>query len=130
SPRRRGCSCRVSASWWRCCRSISSVMACVTPPIPMPSEVAMIDTTAPILKISNLSVEFPLHKSVLHAVKDISFDLHRGETLCVVGESGSGKSVTARAILQLVPKPGEITAGKIELTTETGTADIVALGNS
>ncbi|MFP9136870.1 ABC transporter ATP-binding protein [Devosia sp. XGJD_8] len=89
----------------------------------------MIDTATPILRVSNLSVDFPMHKSVLHAVKDVSFDLHRGETLCVVGESGSGKSVTARAILQLVAKPGEITAGSIHLATEAGEVDIVALGN-
>ena len=84
----------------------------------------------PILRVSNLSVDFPLHKSMLHAVKDVSFDLHRGETLCVVGESGSGKSVTARAILQLVAKPGIITSGRIDLASESDEVDIVALGNS
>ena len=87
-------------------------------------------TDKPILRVRNLSVDFPMHRSVLHAVKDVSFDLHRGETLCVVGESGSGKSVTARAILQLVAKPGIITSGAINLATETGEVDIVALGNS
>ena len=81
-------------------------------------------TEKPILRVSNLSVDFPMHKSVLHAVKDVSFDLHRSETLCVVGESGSGKSVTARAILQLVAKPGVITSGRIDLATETGEVDM------
>jgi peptide/nickel transport system ATP-binding protein len=82
-----------------------------------------------ILRVRNLSVDFPVNKSVVHAVKDVSFDLKRGETLCVVGESGSGKSVTARAILQLVAKPGAITGGQILLDTGSGEIDIVALGS-
>ncbi|WP_240233046.1 ABC transporter ATP-binding protein [Devosia lacusdianchii] len=82
-----------------------------------------------ILRVRNLSVDFPVNKTVVHAVKDVSFDLKRGETLCVVGESGSGKSVTARAILQLVAKPGSITGGQIMLDTGSGEIDIVALGN-
>src|SRR5690606_35008791 len=86
--------------------------------------------TAPILSVKNLSVDFPLHKRVLNAVKNISFDLHRGETLCLVGESGSGKSVTARAILQLIAKPGEITGGKIVLNSDGKETDIVALGST
>jgi ABC-type dipeptide/oligopeptide/nickel transport system ATPase component len=82
-----------------------------------------------ILKVRNLSVDFPIQKSVVHAVKQVSFDLKRGETLCVVGESGSGKSVTARAILQLVAKPGAITGGQILLDTGSGEVDIVKLGS-
>ena len=82
-----------------------------------------------ILKVRNLSVDFPIQKSVVHAVKDVTFDLKRGETLCVVGESGSGKSVTARAILQLVAKPGAITGGQILLDTGSGEVDIVKLGS-
>jgi peptide/nickel transport system ATP-binding protein len=87
-------------------------------------------TDQPILRVSDLSVDFPMHRSVLQAVKNVSFDLYRGETLCLVGESGSGKSVTARAILQLVAKPGIITSGAITLDTADGAVDIVALGNS
>jgi peptide/nickel transport system ATP-binding protein len=48
-------------------------------------------------------------------VDDVSFDVRRGETLCLVGESGSGKSITALSILRLVPPPGRITAGRIVL---------------
>ncbi len=61
-----------------------------------------------ILSVANLSVDFNLRTHVLHAVRDVSFELHRGKTLCLVGESGSGKSVTARALLRIVDKPGSI----------------------
>jgi peptide/nickel transport system ATP-binding protein len=84
--------------------------------------------TEPVLSVRNLSVEFPVHKGVVHAVKDVSFDLHASETLCVVGESGSGKSVTARAILQLIAAPGRITSGEILLDRPGGKVDIVGLG--
>ncbi|WP_380058781.1 ABC transporter ATP-binding protein (plasmid) [Falsihalocynthiibacter sp. SS001] len=73
----------------------------------------MNNTVKPVLTIRDLSVEFPVHKSTVKAVEGLSFELRRGETLCVVGESGSGKSVTARAILRLLQSPGRITSGEI-----------------
>ncbi|HEV7346464.1 MAG TPA: ABC transporter ATP-binding protein [Devosia sp.] len=82
-----------------------------------------------VLKVRNLSVDFPVNKTVVRAVQDVSFDLRQGETLCVVGESGSGKSVTARAILQLVARPGRITSGQILLDTGSGELDIAQLGS-
>lgn len=58
---------------------------------------------APILKVSNLSVDFKTgQNSVFHAVKNISFDIRKGETIALVGESGSGKSVTALSLLKLL----------------------------
>ncbi|HLJ62920.1 MAG TPA: ATP-binding cassette domain-containing protein, partial [Stellaceae bacterium] len=57
--------------------------------------------SADLLRVRELSVGFPS----VAAVRGISFDLERGETLALVGESGSGKSVTALSILQLLPYP-------------------------
>jgi microcin C transport system ATP-binding protein len=59
----------------------------------------------PLLKIENLSVDFKGADRVIHAVKQVSLDVNRGETLALVGESGSGKSVTAHSILRLLPYP-------------------------
>jgi oligopeptide/dipeptide ABC transporter ATP-binding protein len=58
-----------------------------------------------LLSIENLTVEFRTSNGVVHAVNGVSYDVRRGETLAVVGESGCGKSVTAMAILGLLPKP-------------------------
>lgn len=73
-----------------------------------------------ILQVKNLNVSFPTSMEYFHAVKNVSFDLYRGETLSVIGESGSGKSVTSSAIMQLLDKPGRIDSGEILYTTETG----------
>ena len=58
-----------------------------------------------LLEVRNLSVDFGAGDKAVHAVRDVSFDIRRGETLAVVGESGSGKSVTALSVLQLLPYP-------------------------
>ncbi len=61
--------------------------------------------SACLVQVSNLSVSFKTVASVTHAVKNVSFDIHQGETLAIVGESGSGKSVSALSIIQLLPYP-------------------------
>ena len=55
-----------------------------------------------ILEVNNLKISFRTQSGTLKAVRDISFDLERGETLAIVGESGSGKSVTSKAILGIL----------------------------
>ena len=79
------------------------------------------------LTVANLSLDFDLPDHVFHAVRDVSFTVRRGQTLCLVGESGSGKSVTARSLMKIIDKPGRITAGKIVLSTEGRQIDITAL---
>ncbi|WP_445679555.1 ABC transporter ATP-binding protein [Radicibacter daui] len=59
----------------------------------------------PLLAVSHLGVDFAGTGAVVHAVRNVSFTLERGQTLALVGESGSGKSVTAASILQLLPYP-------------------------
>ncbi|OGS33386.1 MAG: peptide ABC transporter ATP-binding protein [Elusimicrobia bacterium RIFOXYB2_FULL_49_7] len=68
----------------------------------------------PLLDVKNLTVRFNTDDGVVNAVDNLSFSLEAGKTLCVVGESGCGKSVTAHAIMRLLPTPpAEITSGNI-----------------
>jgi peptide/nickel transport system permease protein len=72
--------------------------------------------TTPLLAVRQLEVRFPGPQGqALTVLHDVSFELARGETLGIVGESGSGKSMTALALLGLIPPPGRISAGEIRL---------------
>jgi peptide/nickel transport system ATP-binding protein len=67
-----------------------------------------------VLKVEDLKVEFKTEDSTVNAVKNISFEIRKGETVGIVGESGSGKSVTSLAVMGLIPKPhGKISNGSI-----------------
>jgi oligopeptide/dipeptide ABC transporter ATP-binding protein len=67
----------------------------------------------PLLALEGLTVEFPSAGGPLRAVDDVTFHVDRGETLGLVGESGSGKSMSALAVIGLVPPPGRIVEGSI-----------------
>lgn len=79
----------------------------------------------PLLKVNELSVSFHSGESEFQAVKEVSFEVRKGETLGIVGESGSGKSVTARSIMRLLASPpsqmkkGEILFKGVDLVHKT-----------
>ncbi|MEM7625488.1 MAG: ABC transporter ATP-binding protein [Planctomycetota bacterium] len=81
------------------------------------------------LQIDGLRVVFDTADGRTEAVRGISLEIKRGQTLALVGESGSGKSVTSYAILRLIQKPGRITSGRILFrnSPDTEPIDLAAL---
>jgi peptide/nickel transport system ATP-binding protein len=75
-------------------------------------------STAPVLDLKGLTVRLPRGSDRPYAIEDISFSVGPGEIVCVVGESGSGKSVTAQAVMGLLPRELEATAGEALLQGE------------
>ena len=69
-----------------------------------------------VLTVEDLRVELPVPAGTLHAVQGVSFHVDRGETVCIVGESGCGKTLTALAVMDLLPQRAERTATRLELT--------------
>ena len=65
------------------------------------------------LSVKNLVISFRTPGGKVQAVRNISFDLHKGETLAIVGESGSGKSVTSKAILGILAGNSIVEGGSI-----------------
>ncbi|MBB3523950.1 MULTISPECIES: ABC transporter ATP-binding protein [Rhizobium] len=82
----------------------------------IPAEAADTVAATPVLQVKNLTKRFDIHSGLfgrltsrVHAVENVSFDLHAGETLSLVGESGCGKSTTGRAIMRLIePQAGSV----------------------
>lgn len=69
-----------------------------------------------LLEVEALSTDIRLSNRTIHAVKEISFQVHQGETVALVGESGSGKSITALSIARLLPDAASICHGAITLS--------------
>ena len=79
----------------------------------------------PIVAIDKLKVTFGAGAETVEAVKNVSFEIAPGETVCVVGESGSGKSVTSLSLMRLVEfGGGQIVDGRLMLNREAGPLDI------
>ena len=71
-----------------------------------------------VLDVQGLSVDIPTPRGTLHAVRNVSFHVRRGETLCIVGESGCGKSLTSLAIMSLLPKVAQRSARQLSFLGE------------
>jgi oligopeptide transport system ATP-binding protein len=74
----------------------------------------MINNNDTILKVTDLRISFKAYGGIVQAVRGVSFDLKRGETVAIVGESGSGKSVTTKAIMGILPGNAIIEGGSID----------------
>ena len=79
----------------------------------------MVEASRHVLSVRDLVVDFVQDTGTIRALEGVSLDLHAGRVLGVVGESGCGKSLTARAILQLVDRPGRIASGQVLLDPGT-----------
>jgi len=86
------------------------------PQIPM---VEAVNSARHALSVRDLVVDFVQDTGAVRALDGVSLDLHAGRVLGVVGESGCGKSVTARAILRLIDRPGRIASGRVLLDPDT-----------
>jgi peptide/nickel transport system ATP-binding protein len=71
-------------------------------------------TEKPLLvEIKDLKVQFDVRDGIVRAVDGATFEIRRGQTVGVIGESGCGKSITAKAVMQMVPRPGKVVGGEV-----------------
>lgn len=70
--------------------------------------------TETLLEVNNLVTEFRTANGSVQAVRDVSFKVDQGETLCIVGESGCGKSITSLSVIGLLPSNGSVASGEIK----------------
>ncbi|MGR6743277.1 ABC transporter ATP-binding protein [Microbacterium sp. F1-18] len=78
----------------------------------------MADSSTPLLRVSDMAVDFRTLEGPVHAVEGVDLEISAGETVAIVGESGSGKSTTAMAVIGLLPGNGRVVRGSIRLDGE------------
>ena len=85
----------------------------------------MENTNNVLVDVQDLKVQFFLHEGTVHALEGVSFQIQQGKTLGVIGESGSGKSVTAQAIMGIIPSPpGKVVDGRVLLNLPENDASV------
>jgi peptide/nickel transport system ATP-binding protein len=80
-----------------------------------------------VLEVRNLSLEYNSRRGPVKALRGVSFDLYRGETLALIGESGCGKSTMGFAMIRLTPGTAKITDGSVTLVDGTTRTDVMKL---
>src|SRR5216117_342351 len=77
----------------------------------------------PVLSVRSLSIDYMTRRGPVHAVRNVSFDLEKSETLAIIGESGSGKTTLAVGLIRLSPRGTRVTSGEILYTKNGLTTD-------
>lgn len=80
-----------------------------------------------VLSVRGLSIDYLTRRGPVHAVRNVSFDIRRGETLALIGESGSGKTTLAVGLIRLSPRSARVTAGEIRYRGNGGEVDVLRL---
>jgi peptide/nickel transport system ATP-binding protein len=83
-----------------------------------------IGSGTPVLSVRGLSIDYRARRGAVRAVREVSFDVARGETLAIIGESGSGKTTLAVSLIGLSPRSATVTAGELLYTKDGITVDI------
>ena len=76
----------------------------------------MSESTKAILAVKDLDISFKTNAGIVHAIRGVTFDMEKGETVAIVGESGSGKSVSCKAIMGLLDSNARVNSGEIWYT--------------
>ena len=89
----------------------------------------MSESTKAILAVKDLDISFKTNAGIVHAIRGVTFDMEKGETVAIVGESGSGKSVSCKAIMGLLDSNARVNSGEIwyTYTDENGQSQQVDL---
>ncbi|MBT4233765.1 MAG: ATP-binding cassette domain-containing protein, partial [Marinovum sp.] len=77
----------------------------------------------PFVQVESLNIEFATARGTIKAVRDVSFSVEQGKTLCIVGESGSGKSITSLGLMGLLPPTAKRNATRLRV----GGTDLLSL---
>jgi peptide/nickel transport system ATP-binding protein len=84
---------------------------------------------SPLLDVRDLSIDYATRRGPVHAVRDVSFDVRRGETLAIIGESGSGKTTMAISLIHLSPRSARVKHGAILYNGAREVLDITTLAD-